>query len=108
MKKNPVSFLRIVSLMEGVSFLVLVGIAMPLKYGANMPEAVRIAGSIHGGLFILFCAALLRVLFAARWPASRASLVFVASLVPFAPFWMDRRMRAWQEEDARKSTEEAF
>lgn len=105
MKINPVSILRLVSLMEGVSFLVLVGIAMPLKYGANMPEAVRIAGSIHGGLFILFGAVLLRVLFGARWPASRAGLVFVAALVPFAPFWVDRRMRFWQVEHARQRTD---
>lgn len=94
--KNPVSLLRVVSLAEGVSYLVLLGIAMPLKYGANMPEAVRIVGSIHGALFVVFCVALLRAMLGARWPLSRAALVFVASLVPFAAFWMDRRIRGWQ------------
>ena len=96
--RNPVSLLRAVSLAEGVSYLVLLGIAMPLKYGANMPGAVRVVGSIHGALFVVFCVALLRAMLGARWPISRASLVFMASLVPFAAFWMDRRIRLWQSE----------
>jgi integral membrane protein len=99
--KNPVSLLRVVSLAEGVSYLVLLGIAMPLKYGANMPWAVKIAGSIHGALFVLFCVALLRALLEARWSLTRALLVFVASLVPFMPFWLDRRMRVWEADAAR-------
>jgi integral membrane protein len=94
--KNPVSLLRMVSLAEGVSYLVLLGIAMPLKYGADMPWAVKLAGSVHGALFVVFCAALLRVLLGARWPVPRAALVFVAALVPFAALWLDRRMRVWQ------------
>ena len=99
--KNPVSLLRLFSLAEGVSYLVLLGIAMPLKYGANMPGAVRIVGSIHGALFVVFCVALLRAILGARWPISRAALVFVASLVPFAAFWMDRWIRVWQSDYVR-------
>jgi len=99
--KNPVSLLRLVSLAEGVSYVVLLGIAMPLKYGANMPGAVKIVGSIHGALFVVFCVALLRAMLGARWPISRAALVFLASLVPLAAFWMDRRIREWQSEFAR-------
>ena len=99
--KNPVSLLRLFSLAEGVSYLVLLGIAMPLKYGANMPGAVRIVGSIHGALFVVFCVALLRAMLGARWPISRAALVFVASLVPFAAFWMDRWIRVWQSDYVR-------
>ena len=99
--KNPVSLLRLVSLAEGVSYLVLLGIAMPLKYAANMPGAVRIVGSIHGALFVVFCLALLRAMLGARWPISRAALVFVASMVPLAAFWMDRWIRVWQSDYAR-------
>lgn len=101
MQKNPVSLLRVVSLAEGISYLVLLGIAMPLKYGANLPEAVRIVGAIHGGLFVVFCFALLRATLAARWPFSRAGLVFIASLIPFAPLWLDRRMKIWQSDFSR-------
>lgn len=99
--KNPVSLLRLVSLAEGVSYLILLGIAMPLKYGANMPGAVKMVGSIHGALFVVFCVALLRAMLGARWPLSRAALVFVASLVPLAAFWMDRRVRVWQSDYVR-------
>jgi integral membrane protein len=90
--------LRKISLAEGISYLLLLGIAMPLKYWAGLPLAVKIVGSIHGALFVVFCAALLRALVAARWPLTRAMLVFVASLIPFVPFWLDRRMRVWESE----------
>src|SRR5438552_3773981 len=48
--------LRLVGYTEGVSFLVLLGIAMPLKYFAGMPLAVTIVGAIHGLLWILYVA----------------------------------------------------
>ena len=99
--KKPVSFLRTVALLEAVSYLALLFIAMPLKYAWGMPAAVKIIGSIHGGLFVVFCFALLRVLNNTSWPFSRAALVFVASFLPFVPFFIDRRMKAW----AQASTE---
>lgn len=96
--KNPVSFLRSVGLLEAVSYLLLLFIAMPLKYAWDMPLAVRIVGSAHGALFVLFCIALWRVLMTTNWPFSRAVLVFIASLLPFVPFFIDRRMRTWAAE----------
>jgi integral membrane protein len=93
--QNPVAFLRLIALIEAVSTLILFGIAMPLKYVWDMPLAVRIAGSIHGGLFLVFCYALLRVLQQTDWPLRRAALVFFASVVPVAPFLLDGRMKAW-------------
>lgn len=96
--KNSVSFLRSVGLLEAVSYLLLLFIAMPLKYAWDMPLAVRIVGSAHGALFVLFCIALWRVLMTTNWPFSRAVLVFIASLLPFVPFFIDRRMRTWAAE----------
>lgn len=96
--KNPVPFLRSVALLEAISWLLLLFVAMPLKYLWQMPTAVRIVGSVHGGLFVLFCFALWRVLNHTNWPLGRAALVFVASLVPFMPFFIDRRMREWSAE----------
>jgi integral membrane protein len=96
--KNPISFLRSVGLLEALSYLILLFIAMPLKYVWDMPLAVRITGAVHGGLFVLFCVALWRVLMTTHWPFSRAVIVFVASLLPFVPFFIDRRMRMWAEE----------
>jgi integral membrane protein len=73
---------------------------MPLKYFAGQPGAVKVAGWIHGLLFIVFCGALLRTIVVARWPLARAALVFVAALLPFGPFVVDRRMKEYAEEFA--------
>jgi len=99
--KNPVALLRKIALMEAVSFLLLLGVAMPLKYIWNLPQAVMVVGSVHGALFVLFSLALLLVLVVARWPLLRAALVFIASLIPFVPFFMDRWMRGHEEAFAR-------
>ncbi len=102
---NPIPFLRKVALTEAVSFLVLLGIAMPLKYAAHLPIAVKIVGWIHGVLFVVFCFALWRAWIGARWPLSRAVTLFVAALLPFGPFFIDRRMRAWEAEFGSGATE---
>jgi integral membrane protein len=97
-KKNPVAFLRRIALLEGVSFLLLLGVAMPLKYFAGMPAAVKVVGWAHGLLFVILCFALLQVLMKTSWPFKRAVLVFIAALLPFGPFVLDRRMIAWEGE----------
>lgn len=96
--KNPVPFLRKIALIEAVSYLVLLGIAMPLKYAADMPMAVRIVGSIHGLLFVIFCVSLAQTMWVARWPMGRGALVFVASLIPVATFVIDPKMKGYVEE----------
>ena len=93
--QSSVLFLRRTALIEGVSFLVLLGIAMPLKHFANVPLAVKIAGWAHGILFVVFCAALWRVMRVDRWPVERGALVFAAGLLPFGPFVIDRRLAGW-------------
>ena len=93
--------LRAVAKAEAVSFLLLLGVAMPLKYLAGWPLGVQVVGALHGGLFLLFCAALLRTMLVARWPIARAALLFLASLLPFGPFVLDGRMAGYQEEFAR-------
>ena len=95
---KPVTFLRKVSMAEGISYLLLLLVAMPLKYWGGMPMAVRVVGSLHGLLFVVLCVALLWALIQARWPFLRAVLVFVLSFVPFAPLFLDRRMKAWEGE----------
>ena len=92
--KTPLGRLRAVALVEGISYLILLGIAMPLKYFAGFPHAVRVVGSLHGILFILFCMALLHVLFHRRWSILRTSLVFLSSLIPFGTFAIDSKLKA--------------
>ena len=98
--KNPIPLLRVIGLFEAVSFLLLVFVAMPLKYFWHQPLAVRYAGLAHGVLFIGLVLALLRAASVAKWHGSRAVLVFVAALLPFGPFVIDRRMKQWEAEFA--------
>jgi integral membrane protein len=85
--------LRMVSLIEGVSTLVLFGVAMPLKYLANMPMAVTIVGALHGGLFILLALLFLGAVKSVPISFKLAILGIVAAIFPFGPFIFDRRLR---------------
>lgn len=65
---------------------------MPLKYLAGRPEAVRIVGSAHGLLFVIY---VIFVLLAARlrnWPGRLTLMALVAAVLPFGPFWFDSRL----------------
>ena len=96
--KNPIVLLRAVALAEGVSFLVLLAVAMPLKYLAGQPLAVKVVGWAHGVLFVALCAALLRAMVAARWSVGRGAMVFASALLPLGPFVIDGRMKRYEEE----------
>lgn len=102
MLETPIGRLRALGLVEGVSFLVLLGVAMPLKYFAGVPIAVKVVGWAHGVLFVAFCAALFHAMLAARWSILRAAGVFVASLVPFGTFLIDGRLK--REDEAFRAT----
>lgn len=94
MHRNPVGRLRAAGLAEGLSFVLLLGVAMPLKYAAGYPLAVRIAGWAHGLLFMFYCYALFEAATERGWPWKRTAKYFVAALLPFGPFVMDRELRA--------------
>jgi integral membrane protein len=83
---------RIAALLEGWSYLILVFIAMPLKYAAGLPFGVRIVGSLHGFLFLTFMLALYRVTLERKWPLRRALRGFLYSLIPFGAFVFDRSL----------------
>lgn len=90
--KTSLGRLRIVAFLEGVSFLVLLGIAMPLKYLADMPEAVRFVGMAHGVLFIAYVWLLFVVGIDRKWSWTNMGLGFIASLIPFGTFWADAKI----------------
>jgi len=91
-----ISLLRATAWLEALSFLVLLGGAMPLKYLAGRPQAVRIVGWIHGALFVIFCLAPVRAAIRHKWPLRRAAFIFVAGLIPFGPFLFDRRIARYE------------
>ncbi len=85
--------LRAIAIAEGISFLVLLGVAMPLKYLAGIPFAVKVVGWAHGALFVALMLALLRAKIRARWSLGYSAVIFIAALLPFGPFVIDRRLR---------------
>jgi integral membrane protein len=91
MIKTALGRLRIVAFLEGISFLVLLCIAMPLKYMADIPGPVRIVGMAHGVLFVAYVLLLLQVALELRWTFSRSVAAFVASFIPFGTFYADKK-----------------
>ncbi len=90
---SPLNRFRFVALAEGWSFIFLLFIAMPLKYGFDFPLPVKFGGWIHGLLFVLYGFTLIHVWADRRWSLGKAVLAFFVSFIPFGTFWFDRRIR---------------
>jgi len=84
--------LKIAALFEGSSLLALLFIAMPLKYGYDMPEAVSLIGPIHGVLFILFNVMIGFYALKRQLTEAQIGLGVVASLIPFGTFIYKAKM----------------
>ena len=92
MKLNSIQTLRILGFIEGVSYLLLLGIAMPMKYFFGFPMAVKIVGMAHGVLFIAYCLLLALQMRANKWNLLFGIYLFVATLIPFGTFVTDRKL----------------
>ncbi len=102
MIKTALSRLRLAGNLEGISYLLLLGVAMPLKYFAELPQAVKISGWIHGVLFIAFIFCLADVKLSRNWPIRKTISAFILSLIPFGTFFLDKPLKA--EEAAMKTS----
>ena len=92
MKLNSIQTLRILGNIEGISYLLLLGIAMPMKYFFGIPMAVKIVGMAHGVLFLAYCLLLALQMRANKWNLLFGIYLFVATLIPFGTFVTDRRL----------------
>lgn len=97
MKTKTISLLRKTGIAEGVSFLFLLLIAMPMKYFYGMPIAVKITGSIHGFLFVAYVALAYYAKEVYNWPLKRFLVAFVSAWLPMGTFFFDSKLKA--EED---------
>lgn len=86
---SPIHWLRWTGIADGVSLLVLLGIAMPLKYIANYPYAVTLAGSIHGCIFILYLLAIIYAQIRIQWHIKWSFFAVLVAFVPFGNFVYD-------------------
>ena len=103
--KTPISRFRLVGFYEGLSFLLLLGIAMPLKHFFGMPLFVKYVGWAHGVLFILYMYALLQVAMVHKWSVGKVAAGVVASLLPFGPFILDKKLLRNEENTEEKQKE---
>jgi len=89
---NPIiQRFRTIAIAEGWSFLVLLGIAMPLKYIFDIPMAVKVVGWLHGVLFIGYWILAVPLFTKLKWDVERIIGLGLASIIPFGTFVMERK-----------------
>lgn len=88
---NTIKTFRLISSLEALSFLVLLGIAMPLKYIWDMPQMVQTVGMAHGVLFVMYVMGAIYMWKKLNWTFSVLMIVILCSVVPFGPFYVERK-----------------
>ena len=96
--KSALKQFRIIAALEGVSFILLVALAMPLKYFYDMPTPNKIIGMVHGVLFIAYVYLLYQVASDKKWSFKKVAIAFIASLLPFGTFVLDAKMLKQEQE----------
>ena len=91
---------RILAWTVGAGLLVLVLVAMPLKYGFDSPGLVEVVGPLHGFLYMVYVVVAGDLAFRSRWSLARTLLVVLAGTIPFLSFVAERRATAWVREGA--------
>ena len=90
--KTQMGRLRVIAFVEGVSFLVILFVTMPMKYMYGMSEPNKIVGMSHGVLFILYVLAVIQSKIEFDWSAKKTGLALLASIIPFGTFWADKKL----------------
>ncbi len=82
---------RSTAILEGISYLLLFGMSMPLKHWADIPEPNKYVGYAHGFLFILYVVVAVVFCWERKWNLKRFIILFIASLLPFGTFYADKK-----------------
>lgn len=90
--KTQLGRLRVLAFVEGVSFLVILFITMPLKYAFEMPGPNKVFGMAHGILFVLYVLAVIQITFVQNWKMGKTFWALLASIIPFGTFWADKKL----------------
>ncbi|MGL4421534.1 MAG: DUF3817 domain-containing protein [Gemmataceae bacterium] len=107
MWRTAVGKVRAVGIAEGTSYLLLMFIAMPLKYFAGRPEAVQVLGSIHGALFVIYAIVTLWAVAQRKLKFKFALLAAAASLIPIGPFLIDKTLAQVDSESPSASADKS-
>ncbi len=104
MDLKSIEFLRKISYIEGLSLIILFFIAMPIKYVLGEPVAVRIAGTIHGLLWLTFLYALYTAYNKNRFDKNLTISIFILSVIPFGFFFIEKQLNQFKESFLVKET----
>jgi integral membrane protein len=88
---TPIFWFRLIAFLEGMSFLILLFIAVPLKYLMDIPEPTKVMGSAHGALFVAYVLLCLVCYIRYKWKISTFFILIALSFVPFGTFWGDKK-----------------
>ncbi len=89
--ENQIRTFRWISILEGVSFLILLFLAMPLKYFFDYPQMVQVVGMAHGILFIAYIMGAIWMFKPLNWRTRTLIIVVACSVVPFGPFYIENK-----------------
>lgn len=92
-QNTALKYLTITGYLEGTSFLLLLCIAMPLKYLMDIPEGVRYIGMAHGGLFLAYIVVLMGTARKIKMPIWAMPAGILGSFLPFGPFIFDHFLK---------------
>ena len=93
---NPIGRLRLISILEACSYLYLLFCSIYLNRMLGDAEAIRTPGMIHGILFCIYCVTLYQAMISAKWSIAKAFLIFLTSLIPIVPFFIERWLKREQ------------
>ncbi|CAM3259881.1 DUF3817 domain-containing protein [Filibacter tadaridae] len=96
MFKNALGRFRFMGILEGSSLLILLFIAMPLKYWFDMSNAVTIVGTLHGYIFLAYIVAILYAMIAVKWPFRFTIGAVLSAFIPFGNFILDSRLKVFE------------
>ena len=82
---------RFISFLEGISFLILILIAVPIKYFEGNEFYVKLLGMPHGILFVLYIVLLVFIKKQMKWDFKITGIVAIASIIPFGTFYVDKK-----------------
>lgn len=86
-----IKFFKTIATLEGISFLALLFIGVPLKYTMEMEQVVKIMGPIHGFLFIAYIVLAIMLNSEQKWPTKKFVIICLASVVPFGTFYIENK-----------------
>ena len=98
MLSTDIGRLRLASILDGVSWVILSFVCVPLKHIGGEELGVKLVGPVHGGLFIALCITLWLVLIRDKLSFKWCVITFICALIPFAPFFLDKKLKKFQSD----------